>query len=181
MNQDKLTFDDVEAYLAKAEQVVEQGWHVGNEDARRLIAIVRRQAVDAAEERRISIESQARYDAIEQEAVRVRELADVAAKETYQLRDRLADVEAGRPHWCCETCHVLNRADVAKCTSCSADKPELFALRDRLAKLESALKTALDEWEHASQYKGEFLAAKHGDAEDIAELRKLLEAKDGAR
>lgn len=48
------------------------------------------------------------------------------------------------------------------------------ALRERLAKLEAGLATACNEWEYASQYKGEFLAEKHGDAEDIAELRELL-------
>lgn len=47
-------------------------------------------------------------------------------------------------------------------------------LRERLVKLEAGLATACNEWEYASQYKGEFLAEKHGDAEDIAELRELL-------
>ncbi len=47
-------------------------------------------------------------------------------------------------------------------------------LRARLTKLESGLSSALDGWAYASQYKGEFLADKHGDAEDIAELRALL-------
>lgn len=47
-------------------------------------------------------------------------------------------------------------------------------LRERLAKLEAGLATACNEWEYASQYKGDFLAAKHGDAEGIAELRELL-------
>lgn len=34
---------------------------------------------------------------------------------------------------------------------------------------------ALDEWEYASQYKGEYLAFKHRDKERIAELRQELE------
>jgi hypothetical protein len=49
------------------------------------------------------------------------------------------------------------------------------------AELKEALREALNEWEYASQYKGEFLAKKHGDAESIARLRKLLDAPAGAR
>jgi hypothetical protein len=44
--------------------------------------------------------------------------------------------------------------------------------------LAAALKEALDGWEDAAQYKGEFLMKKHGDAEDIARLRALLPAED---
>lgn len=40
--------------------------------------------------------------------------------------------------------------------------------------LRAALKEACEGWEEASQYKGEFLACKHGDADNIARLRKLL-------
>lgn len=45
--------------------------------------------------------------------------------------------------------------------------------RDR--QLLDALDEAIDGWEYAASYKGAFLAKKHGDAEDIARLRKLLE------
>ena len=38
-----------------------------------------------------------------------------------------------------------------------------------------ALKEALDEWDNASLYKGDYLREKHGDVDRIAELRKLLE------
>lgn len=41
-----------------------------------------------------------------------------------------------------------------------------------------ALEEALEGWEDASQYKGEHLAKKHGDAEDIARLRALLGKDD---
>ena len=41
-----------------------------------------------------------------------------------------------------------------------------------------ALEEALNGWEDAAQYKGEFLAKKHGDADDIARLRKVLEESD---
>jgi hypothetical protein len=59
-----------------------------------------------------------------------------------------------------------------------AMKAERDALRERVGKLEEALGEALDGWEYAAQYKGEFLAAKHGDASDIAEMRKLLKGSD---
>lgn len=45
----------------------------------------------------------------------------------------------------------------------------------REQQLADALKEALDGWEDAANYKGDYLAKKHGDAEDIARLRKLLE------
>lgn len=41
-----------------------------------------------------------------------------------------------------------------------------------------ALEEALNGWEYAAGYKGEFLMKKHGDAEDIARLRKVLEDAD---
>lgn len=41
-----------------------------------------------------------------------------------------------------------------------------------------ALEEALNGWEYAAGYKGEFLAKKHGDAEDIARLRKVLSDAD---
>jgi len=44
------------------------------------------------------------------------------------------------------------------------------------AQLLDSFEEALNGWEYAAQYKGEFLAKKHGDADDIARLRKLLEA-----
>lgn len=48
----------------------------------------------------------------------------------------------------------------------------------RIEILEEALKEAIIEYEYAYQYKGDFLAEKHGDAERVAELRKVLEAKE---
>ena len=41
--------------------------------------------------------------------------------------------------------------------------------------LKLALEEALDGWEDASHYKGEWLAKKHGDIQDIVRLRKLLD------
>lgn len=41
-----------------------------------------------------------------------------------------------------------------------------------------ALEEALNGWEYAAGYKGEFLAKKHGDTEDIARLRKVLSDAD---
>jgi hypothetical protein len=47
--------------------------------------------------------------------------------------------------------------------------------RDELIlKLTEALRDALDGWEEGSQYKGEYLREKHGDAEEIAKYRMLL-------
>lgn len=43
------------------------------------------------------------------------------------------------------------------------------------ARLLDALEEALNGWEYAASYKSDFLRKKHGDAEDIARLRKLLE------
>lgn len=50
----------------------------------------------------------------------------------------------------------------------------LFAERTVLRK---ALKEACDEFEDASQYKGEYMRKKHGDDETLARLRALLPAK----
>ena len=44
--------------------------------------------------------------------------------------------------------------------------------------LREALTEALDEWAYASQYKGEHMAKKHGDAERIAELRALAATRE---
>jgi hypothetical protein len=47
------------------------------------------------------------------------------------------------------------------------------ALLTEVRRLRKALDEALDEWAYASQYKGDYLAAKHRDAERIAEFRAL--------
>lgn len=39
--------------------------------------------------------------------------------------------------WFCETCQIFNRQNAPQCSSCKSDCPELPALRERLAKLES--------------------------------------------
>ena len=41
------------------------------------------------------------------------------------------------------------------------------------ARLTAELTEALDEWDNASLYKGEYLRNKHGDVERIAALRPL--------
>jgi uncharacterized protein YlxW (UPF0749 family) len=46
-------------------------------------------------------------------------------------------------------------------------------------RLREALDEALDSWQEAAQYKGDYLMKKHGDMEDIAELRKLLTKETG--
>lgn len=48
------------------------------------------------------------------------------------------------------------------------------------ARLADALEEALDGWEYAASYKGDYLRNKHGDAEDIARLRALLAEADEA-
>lgn len=40
---------------------------------------------------------------------------------------------------------------------------------------QARLRQALDEWEYACTYKGEYFTRKHGDAEHIAELRAFLD------
>lgn len=69
-------------------------------------------------------------------------------------------------------------------TSCFPPHAEEY-FKDPLARvglerrqLLDALEEALNGWEDAAQYKGEFLAKKHGDAEDIARLRKVLSDAD---
>lgn len=57
-----------------------------------------------------------------------------------------------------------------------ADPFAMAALEHR--QLRDALEEALSGWEYAAQYKGEFLAKKHGDAEDIVRLRKVLKECD---
>lgn len=54
----------------------------------------------------------------------------------------------------------------------------LMDYNERIKQLEEALKEAIIEYEYAYQYKGDFLAKKHGDAERVAELRKVLELKE---
>lgn len=56
------------------------------------------------------------------------------------------------------------------------DREKLAALSHELkiGMLANALEEALDGWEESAQYKGEYLAKKHGDADRINELRTLL-------
>jgi hypothetical protein len=57
------------------------------------------------------------------------------------------------------------------------NRPESRAVL-REYQLLDALEEALNGWEYAAGYKGEFLAKKHGDAEDIARLRQVLSGAD---
>lgn len=66
------------------------------------------------------------------------------------------------------------RRDAEKLSDSEVVKGDLMFLLSEVDALSAALKEACDGWEEASQYKGEFLAWKHGDADDIARLRKLL-------
>jgi hypothetical protein len=52
--------------------------------------------------------------------------------------------------------------------------------QDRTVALEVAAWEALDEWEDCIPYKGNYLAAKHGDRERIAELRALVVGAEAA-
>ena len=47
--------------------------------------------------------------------------------------------------------------------------------KQRIAELEAALQDAIDGYEEGTQYKGDYLFNKHGDAEEIARLRAVLE------
>ncbi len=49
--------------------------------------------------------------------------------------------------------------------------------RKRIEELESMLIEAIEGWEDGSNYKGDYLKAKHGDAEGIARARALLGEK----
>ena len=51
---------------------------------------------------------------------------------------------------------------------------EVQRLREREAALVAIAREALDEWAYCAQYKSDFLRAKHGDDERVAELRGLL-------
>ncbi len=46
--------------------------------------------------------------------------------------------------------------------------------RDRVRDLEAALREALDEYEYACEYKGDYLVKKHEDKETLARLRGVL-------
>lgn len=71
-----------------------------------------------------------------------------------------------------------------RCTSCDRDYDNgtngLHGCdpRDRIDVLERALKEALDEYEYAVQYKGDYFTEKHGDRETIARLRAVLPESD---
>lgn len=58
------------------------------------------------------------------------------------------------------------------------DRDLLTALNEN-ERLRAALDEALEGWAEGAEYKGDYLAKKHGDRERIAELRKLL-AKEPA-
>lgn len=53
-------------------------------------------------------------------------------------------------------------------------------LRKRIAALETVLREALDEWENCMHYKGDHLVKKHGDREDLAAYRKVLDGEGEA-
>ena len=51
---------------------------------------------------------------------------------------------------------------------------EVLALRTKLERLKAMLAKALDEWEYACEYKGDYFRKKHGDDVRIAEMRSVL-------
>jgi hypothetical protein len=59
-------------------------------------------------------------------------------------------------------------------TSVPAMRDAILAIAEEMRRLRAGLGEALDEWECAGSYKGDYLVWKHGDAERIAELRALL-------
>jgi hypothetical protein len=52
------------------------------------------------------------------------------------------------------------------------------SLSERVGELERGLGEALDGWQEGAEYKGEYLKAKHGDAEEIAKWRALLSKQE---
>ena len=62
-----------------------------------------------------------------------------------------------------------------------SDRPEVGTygkvegLVARVAQLEQALLEAIEAWEYAAEYKGEHLQNKHGDDDEIARLRAILD------
>jgi cell division septum initiation protein DivIVA len=87
-----------------------------------------------------------------------------AAREIEALRDERAQLKAEIDY--------LRASFTKACKTLG----EAEAERDRLRE---ALKEALDSWQEAAQYKGEYFLKKHGDMEEIAELRKLLAKEAG--
>jgi hypothetical protein len=73
-------------------------------------------------------------------------------------------------------------AEVERLTTALREEQEVHAeccrqadtARAEVERLTKALGEALDGWEYAAPYKGEYLAEKHGDSEDIARLRALI-------
>jgi hypothetical protein len=73
---------------------------------------------------------------------------------------------------------VMEDAYRARAVKAEVERDRLLAaLKDD--RLHDALKEALEGWEYAAQYKGEYFVKKHGDMEEIAELRKLLAKEAG--
>jgi hypothetical protein len=54
----------------------------------------------------------------------------------------------------------------------------MHGIVERIAELEAALKEAIEGWEDGANYKGDYLRAKHGDTEDIARVRAVLQNSD---
>lgn len=100
--------DDVDAFLAQLSQVVNQGWHVGNDDARILLAIIReqRQAVERETlfdllERlgnHCHVNAPNKYAHLDADGIRkeIFKFIDCLTNQaTDELSDRLAKLEAG--------------------------------------------------------------------------------------
>lgn len=79
-----------------------------------------------------------------------------------RLRERAASYRLGGP----SSEHTASLLDEAAAALLSAQE-EAAGLREKLGE-------ALDGWSDAAQYKGNYLAEKHGDFEEIAALRAFL-------
>ena len=69
---------------------------------------------------------------------------------------------------------MCRECDMDVCDQCL----QLPKARARIIELEAALREACDEYEDSSQYKGDFMRAKHRDLETVNRLRAVLTKGD---
>ena len=84
-----------------------------------------------------------------------------------QVEALQAELETARQH--------ADRTDRATYATIRLLSERLAPLGEQsAADVVAALRESLDGWEDAAKYKGDHLAKRHGDAVDIARLRKLV-------
>ena len=103
-------------------------------------------------------------------------LIEHAASLLTSQAERIAELEKERDEWRAEYERRDNdvRSMLDKFVSTEA---RLQASEAARLKLVEGLRDALEGWEYAAEYKGEYLLEKHGDAEDIERLRALLHSE----